>query len=69
MTAANVTDRQAAHAMLPVLRTRFRKITLAWADGDYTGSLVIWAKEELQLTLQIVRRSEDMTGFVMLPRR
>ncbi|MDQ0605075.1 transposase [Streptomyces canus] len=33
VTAADVTDRQAARAMLPVLRTRFRKITLVWADG------------------------------------
>ncbi|MET7458525.1 transposase [Streptomyces sp. NPDC005574] len=69
VTAADVTDRQAARAMLPVLRTRFRKITLVWADGGYTGSLVTWAKEKLQLTLQIVKRSDDMTGFVVLPRR
>lgn len=62
VTAANVTDRQAATAMLPVLRTRFRKSTLVWADGGYTGRLVTWAKEKLQLTLQIVKRSDDMTG-------
>jgi transposase len=69
VTAADVTDRQAARAMLPVLRTRFRKITLVWADGGYTGRLVTWAKEKLQLTLEIVKRSDDMTGFVVLPRR
>ncbi|MEU0820259.1 IS5 family transposase [Streptomyces mirabilis] len=69
VTAADVTDRQAARAMLPVLRTRFRKITLVWADGGYTGCLVTWAKGKLQLTLQIVKRSDDMTGFVVLPRR
>ncbi|MET9563774.1 transposase [Streptomyces tauricus] len=51
VTAANVTEGQAARAMLPVQRTRFRKITLVWADGGCTGSLVTWAKEELQLTL------------------
>lgn len=28
-----------------------------------------WAKEKLQLTLQIIKRSDDMTGFVVLPRR
>jgi transposase len=69
VTAANVTDRQAARDMLPRLRTRFRKITLVWADGGYTGRLVDWAKEKLQLTLEIVKRSDDMTGFVVLPRR
>ncbi|WP_308377395.1 transposase [Streptomyces sp. ISL-99] len=40
VTAADVTDRQAAHIMLPRLRTRFRKISLVWADGGYTGRLV-----------------------------
>ena len=69
VTAANVTDRQAARTMLPGLRTRFRDLTLVWADGGYTGALVTWAKEKLQLTLQIVKRSDDMTGFVVLPRR
>ncbi|WP_329059294.1 IS5 family transposase [Streptomyces sp. NBC_01453] len=69
VTAADVTDRHAARAMLPRLRTRFRKITLVWADGGYTGALVDWAMEKLQLTLQIVKRSDDMQGFVVLPRR
>lgn len=53
VTAAHVTDRQAARAMLPVLRTRFREITLVWADGGHTGRLATWAKEKLQLTLQM----------------
>ncbi|WP_331728355.1 IS5 family transposase [Streptomyces sp. NBC_01176] len=69
VTAADVTDRQAARIMLPRLRVRFRKINLVWADGGYTGVLVDWAKEQLQLTLQIVKRSDDMKGFVVLPRR
>ncbi|MFD9412989.1 IS5 family transposase [Streptomyces sp. NPDC059989] len=67
VTAADVTDRQAAGLLLPRLRTRFRKISLVWADGGYAGSLVAWAKEKLQLTL-FVKRSDDMAGFVVLPR-
>ncbi|MGA5474127.1 IS5 family transposase [Streptomyces arboris] len=69
VTAADVTDRRAARMMLPRLRTQFRKVSLMWADGGYTGQLVDWAREKLQLTLQIVKRSDDMTGFVVLPRR
>ncbi|MEU7166644.1 transposase, partial [Streptomyces morookaense] len=69
VTAGNVTDRQAAHVMLPRLRERFAAITLVWADNGYTGRLVTWAKEKLQITLQIVKRSDDMSGFVVLPRR
>lgn len=69
VTAADVTDRDAACGMLERLRVRYRKIRLVWADGGYTGRLVDWAKETLRLTLEIVKRSDDMSGFVVLPRR
>lgn len=69
VTAGNVTDRRAAGVMLPGLRSRFPRITLVWADSGYTGRLVTWAREKLQLTVQIVKRSDDMEGFVVLPRR
>ncbi|MFE6692189.1 hypothetical protein ACFVFQ_37760 [Streptomyces sp. NPDC057743] len=51
MTAGNVTDRRAAHMMLPRLHERFTAITLVWVDSGYRGRLVAWAKEKLQLTL------------------
>ncbi|MFI2346287.1 transposase [Streptomyces sp. NPDC019443] len=69
LDAVPVTDRQAARVLLPQLRTRFQKITMVWADGGYTGRLVTWAREKLQLTLEIVKRSDDVTGFVVLRRR
>lgn len=65
VTAGNVTDRQAAHMMLPRLHDWFTAITLVWADSGYRGRLVAWAKEKLQL----VKHSDDMSGFVVLPRR
>lgn len=69
VTPADVTDRDAACGILPPLRARYRRIRLVWADGGYTGRLVDWAHEKLQLTLEIVKRSDDMSGFVVLPRR
>ncbi|MGW0956496.1 transposase [Streptomyces sp. NPDC002545] len=42
---------------------------LVWADGGYAGSLVGWARDKLRLTLEIVKRTDDVTGFVVLPRR
>ncbi|MER5908086.1 IS5 family transposase [Streptomyces mirabilis] len=69
VTAANVQDRDAAGPLLERLRDRFHKIVLVWADGGYAGRLVTWAAEKLRLTLQIVRRSDDASGFVVLPRR
>ncbi|MFI5888355.1 IS5 family transposase [Streptomyces sp. NPDC051554] len=69
VTAANIGDRDAATGLLQRLRRLHRDITLVWADGGYTGSLVDWCRQKLALTLEIVKRTDDMTGFVVLPRR
>jgi transposase len=69
VTAASVQDRDAAKPLLWNLRRAFPQITLAWADGGYAGKLVTWAKTRLRLTLEIVRRPDDLHAFKVLPRR
>ncbi|MFF0001532.1 IS5 family transposase [Streptomyces avermitilis] len=69
VTAANVQDRDAAVPLLERLRRLYFSVRLVWADGGYAGRLVDWAAENLHLTLEIVKRSDDTTGFVVLPRR
>ncbi|WP_326770381.1 IS5 family transposase (plasmid) [Streptomyces sp. NBC_01591] len=69
VTAANVGDRDAAVPLLRRLRSLHREITLVWADGGYTGGLVSWCRQELALTLEVVKRTDAMEGFVVLPRR
>ncbi|MGW8356873.1 IS5 family transposase [Streptomyces wedmorensis] len=66
VTAANIGDRDAAAGLLTRLRRLHRDITLVWANGGYTGGLVDWCREKLALTLGIVKRTDDMTGFVVL---
>ncbi|MEV0786203.1 IS5 family transposase [Streptomyces sp. NPDC050423] len=68
-TAGDVTDRQAATDMLPALRERFPTITGLWADGGYTGTLITWALTVLHLVVTVIKRSDDTSGFVVLPRR
>ncbi len=46
-----------------------RLLALVWADGGYTGSLVEYCLPALALVLAIVKRSDDMRGFVALPKR
>ena len=62
-------DRDAAKPLLWNLRRAFPSIQLAWADGGYAGKLVTWAKTALHLTLQIVKRPDDLHTFKVLPRR
>ncbi|WP_369360861.1 transposase [Streptomyces sp. cg2] len=69
VTAADVQDRDAAVPLLQPLRSWYFALKLVWKDGGYAGHLVDWATERLQLTLEIVKRSDDTAGFVVLPRR
>jgi transposase len=69
ITAAGVQDRDAARPLLWNLRRAFPSIKLAWADGSYAGKLVTWAKTALKLTLEIVKRPDDLHTFKVLPRR
>jgi transposase len=69
VTAASVQDRDGARPLLQMLAASCQRIQLIWADGGYAGKLVAWAHTGLRLVLQIVKRSDDATGFQVLPRR
>ena len=71
ITAAGIQDRDAAKPLLWNLRRAFPSIKLAWADGGYAGKLITWARTTLKprLTLQIVKRPDDLHTFQVLPRR
>ena len=69
VTAASVQDRDGGHRLLALVRERFSTITLVWADGGYAGRLVVWAAAVLALTVTVVKRSDNLRGFVVLPRR
>ena len=69
VTAASVQDRDGARPLLTKLAASCRRIRLIWADGGYAGKFVTWAKGTHKIVVQIVKRSDDATGFQVLPRR
>jgi len=69
VTIAGLQDRDGACPLLAALRARFSTITLVWADGGYAGRLVAWAQAVLGLAVTIVKRTDDLTGFRVIPRR
>ena len=69
VTAASVQGRDGAMPLLQRMRRVCLHIALAWADSAYSGWLAGWAAEKLALELVIVKRTDDMKGFVVLPRR
>lgn len=69
VTSADVGDRAAAQVLLAQVAAAHHQLALVWADGGYTGSLVEHCLAALALVLTIVKRSDDMRGFVVLPKR
>lgn len=67
--AASIQDRDGAKLVLALLKGRFPRLKLIWADGGYAGQLIEWTKNLGRWVLEIVKRSDDMIGFVVLPRR
>jgi len=48
----------------------FPRLKLIWVDGGYAGEkLAQWVKQYLTWILEVVKRSDDMKGFVVLPKR
>lgn len=66
---ASLQDRDGAKLVLEKVNGRFPRLQLIWADGGYAGLLIDWVKEQCQWLLEIVKRSDQSQGFVVLPRR
>lgn len=69
MHTGDIQDRDGAKLVLASLLGKAPRLKRLWADGGYAGQLVDWVREQLGCDLEIVRRSDDMRGFVVLPRR
>ena len=67
--AASVQDRDGAKLVLAKLLGRFPRLRLLWADGGYAGKLGDWVLETCGWVLEIVKRSDDVAGFQVLPKR
>ena len=68
--SAAIQDRDGAALVLDRIRTRFPWLELIWADSAYNAWQVdAVLATQAGLRVEIVKRSDDMKGFVVLPRR
>lgn len=68
--SAGIQDRDGAKLVFQeLLRRGFTRLQLIWADGGYQGQLIAWLKALAGWTLEIVKRSDTLKGFHVLPRR
>ena len=48
------------------------RLRLIWADSAYTGFLamwLLWLRPHRRIRLEIIKRSDQAKGFVLLPKR
>lgn len=68
--AANIQDYHGAKDVLRKVTETVTTLQRIWADGMYEkDGLVAWVRDTLQIALDVVKRSPDQQGFVVLPRR
>jgi putative transposase len=69
--AANVQERAGAKKLLRrVKKKRFKRLKLIWADGGYSGQpMRDWVMALAGWLFEVVKRSDDTKGFVVLPKR
>jgi len=69
VTAADVSDREAAQPLIRQVVDEHDRLAKLWADQNYAGELVEWANGFENFDLEIVKRPEGATGWVHLPKR
>jgi transposase len=72
VTAASVQDADGAMSLLEGLRHHFSRLRLLWANQAYRGDLSAWLwglRPWRNVRLEIVKRPEGTTGFLLLPKR
>ena len=67
--AASVQDRDGAKLLLAKAKGLFGRLQRIWADGGYAGQLIGWVQENCGWVLEIIKRSDAVKGFKLLPRR
>jgi putative transposase len=68
---ANIQERAGAQSLLQRAKQKgFKRLSLIWADGGYSGQPMIdWVFALAGWVFEVVKRTDDLTGFRILPRR
>lgn len=68
---ASIDERAGAKSLLQRAKQKgFRRLLLIWADGGYSGQPMIdWVFSATGWLFEVIKRSDDVKGFQLLPRR
>jgi putative transposase len=66
---ADIQDREGARLLLAKVKGLFPRLQKIWADGGYAGQLIDWVQAMCGWVLEIVKRSDALHCFRVLPKR
>jgi putative transposase len=69
VTTACVQDRDGLRKLLRTFGVHRKKLLKIWVDGGYRGQVLEWVRHRFRYCLEVVLRSDDVKGFVVLPKR
>jgi transposase len=71
VTPASTPEREGGQSVLGDVLHWFNSLRLVWVDGGYTGEpFAQWVKSlNPKLNVEVVKRSDNVSGFKVLPRR
>lgn len=69
VTTASVQDRDGLKKLLRTFGVHRKRLRKIWVDGGYRGEVIGWVKARFCYCLEVVLRSDDIKGFVVLPKR
>lgn len=69
VTPASVQDRDGADPVLREASREYPSLKKVWVDGAYNGAVVDRLRQDTGLDIEMVKRNEDLKGFVVVPKR
>ena len=67
--AADIQDRDGGLLVFEKIKNMLSRLKLIWADGGYRGQFIDKVKQGFQRKIEIVKRSDNVKGFNVLPKR
>lgn len=69
VTPASVQDRDGAAPVLREAHRAYPTLKHVWADSAYRGEVIDRVQGDTGINVEVVKRTDAMSGFVVLPRR
>ena len=69
VTTAAVQDRDGLKKLLRTFGVQRKQLRKIWVDGGYRGKVIEWVRQRFRYHLEVVLRTDDVKGFIVLPKR